>query len=105
MPDRDPGGAATLDDVVGLLRELVAAARPAPALLDIGEFAALMAIGESTLERLKATPQIGPQPVRLGGSVRWNRAEVTAWLGRRNHRGELFDARTWPAVWKQIQSA
>lgn len=100
-----PATDATLADVVGLLRELVAAAKPPVAMIDLREFATLMKIGESTFERLKATPDVGPQPVRIGGSLRWNRAEVVAWLNNPNHRGELHDAKTWPAVWRQLRGS
>ncbi len=94
-----------LAEVVDLLRELVDAAKPSPALIGLKDLARLMALGESTFERLKATPEIGPQPVRIGGSLRWERAEVNAWLRHRTQRGDLYDAKTWPAVWKQIGSS
>lgn len=36
-------------------------------------------IGRSTLYRLKSTGRV-PRPVKLGGSVRWRRKELEAWI-------------------------
>ena len=59
------------------IRKLLADARPEPAaLLDRPALAALLDIGVSTLDRMKAAGQIGLPEVRVGGSVRWHRAEV-----------------------------
>lgn len=69
-----------------------------PELLDRRAMAALLGIGASTFDRLRASGKIGPQPIRLGASPRWHRPEVLAWLARRDPAGELYDAATWPAV-------
>jgi predicted DNA-binding transcriptional regulator AlpA len=70
----------SLAGIVDLLRELVSVSRPQPAMSGLKELARLLDLGTSTVERLKATPEIGPQPVRIGGSPRWERAEFAAWL-------------------------
>lgn len=86
------------------IRKLLADARPEPAaLLDRPALAALLDIGVSTLDRMKASGQIGPPEVRVGGSVRWHRAEVEAWLAHRTPAGELHDGKAWPPVWADLQ--
>ena len=52
------------------------------------------------VRRYRAAGLIGPQPVRLGATLRWNRLEVEAWLLRRTAKGEMLDARTWSGMWK-----
>jgi predicted DNA-binding transcriptional regulator AlpA len=95
---------ATLDDVAELLRQLVAAAKPVATMIDREEFSALLKIGVATFDRLRAAGEVGPVPVKLGGSLRWHRGEVEVWLSRRDHRGELHDVKTWPAIWQTLQS-
>ena len=52
---------------------------PEPALLlDARQVAAMLKIGVSTLYKLHASGRV-PEPVRLGASVRWRRAELVAW--------------------------
>jgi len=46
----------------------------------------------------------GPPVIRLGGSVRWHRSEIEAWLAHRAPSGELYDATSWPAIWMQLQA-
>ena len=67
-------------------------------------FAALMGLGTSTFDKLRAAGRIGPPVIRLGGSVRWHRAEIEAWLAHRAPSGELYDATSWPAIWMQLQA-
>jgi predicted DNA-binding transcriptional regulator AlpA len=92
---------ATLDDVTELLRELVASTRPPSALIDREVFASMLLIGVSTFDRLRAAGDIGPSEIHVGGSIRWHRAEVEAWLATPTPRGDLHTSRTWPTVWKQ----
>jgi len=93
----------TLADVIAELRHLREALTAPPSeLLDREAFAAMLAIGESTFDRLRATGAVGPQPIRLSG-LKWSRDEVTAWLRHRDQAGELHDAKTWPAIWQAIQ--
>jgi predicted DNA-binding transcriptional regulator AlpA len=73
-------------------------------LLDRRAVAALLGIGASTFDRLRASGKIGPQPVRLGGAIRWHRPEVLAWLAHRDPACDLYDADTWPAVWAAIRT-
>ena len=72
-----------------------------PAMIDRSAFAAMLSMGASTFDRHKAAGKIGPKPVRIGGCLRWNRAEVEVWLIHRNG-DELFTVETWPAIWQQI---
>ena len=68
-------------------------------LLTKGEFAGLLRVGESTFDRYRAAGRVGPRALRIGGSLRWSRAEVEEWVKRPTPRGELMDADTWPTVW------
>lgn len=74
--------------------------RTASLMIGRTEFAQLCGISAKTLDTHRATGRIGPQPVRLGGSLRWNRLEVEEWLKRRTARNELPDARAWAAIWR-----
>jgi predicted DNA-binding transcriptional regulator AlpA len=97
---------ADLGDVCKLLADLRdrldAHTRPPAELLTRDDLAALLAVGVSTLDRLRAGGAIGPKPLELSG-VKWSRAEVLAWLAHRDRTGELLDAGTWPAVWRSIR--
>ncbi|QJX00250.1 helix-turn-helix transcriptional regulator [Frigoriglobus tundricola] len=100
LPTTPPAPAADLDALLTQLRDRLA---PPAELLTRDALAALLDIGVSTLDRLNAAGRIGPRPVRLGGALRWHRAEVLAWLAQRDPRGELHDAATWPAVWDALR--
>jgi excisionase family DNA binding protein len=50
-------------------------------LLSAAEVAALLNISTRTLWRLLSARQV-PEPIRLGGSVRWRREEVETWIAR-----------------------
>jgi predicted DNA-binding transcriptional regulator AlpA len=64
---------------------------------------ARLAVSKATGHRLAAAGRIGPRPIRLTRtSVRYDLAEVLAWLAHRRPDGQLHDARTWPAVWAAI---
>jgi excisionase family DNA binding protein len=54
-------------------------AAPSPVLLDIDQFAALLGVSTRHLRRLVDAGK-APQPLRLGGCVRWNRETVAGWL-------------------------
>lgn len=61
---------------------MIAKTDPAPAgplLIDIKELAVLLRRSEASLERDQAAGRL-PRPVRLGGSRRWRRTEVEAWV-------------------------
>ncbi|MBX3412820.1 MAG: helix-turn-helix domain-containing protein [Pirellulales bacterium] len=60
--------------------ELVAPASPSgPLLLTAEEFAEMMQISTRTLWRLRSAGLV-PAPVRIGGTVRWNRETVIDWI-------------------------
>jgi predicted DNA-binding transcriptional regulator AlpA len=63
----------------------------------------LLDIGRATGFRLIASGKIGPKPIRLGGCLRYDFAEVLAWLDHRQADGTLLDAKTWPAVWARLK--
>lgn len=48
-------------------------------LLSVHEAAALCGLGRSTWWRYSSAGKI-PAPVRIGGSVRWRREELSAWM-------------------------
>ncbi len=98
----------TSDAVLGELRAiraLLAEARtdPAGGLLDKEQVAALTALGESTVDRHRAAGLFGPADVRVGGALRWRRAEVLAWIAHPRPDGELMDRATWTPVWADLQ--
>jgi predicted DNA-binding transcriptional regulator AlpA len=104
----DSSTAAVLDDIVARLTEIrdlfAASARPPPELLTREDVAAVLSVGVSTLDRLRAQGRIGPQAVELSG-VKFIAAEVRAWVAHRDHAGGLYDANSWPAVWRQLQKS
>ncbi len=89
----------SLEHVVELLRDRLV---PPAALLTRESFAALLDIGVSTFDRLRESGKIGPRPIRLAG-LKWHRDEVLAWLRHRGHDDDLFDAKSWPAVWEALR--
>jgi predicted DNA-binding transcriptional regulator AlpA len=88
-----------LDTLLELLRDRLA---PPAALLTRETFAALLAIGVSTFDRMRETGAVGPRPFHLAG-LKWYRDEVLAWLRHRGPDGELHDSKTWPAVWDSLR--
>lgn len=48
-------------------------------LINANRFAELLNISERTLYRLKRTEQL-PEPIQLGGSVRWRLTEIRRWI-------------------------
>lgn len=54
-------------------------AAPSAALLDVEAFAGLLGVSTRHVRRLVDAGK-APQPVRLGGCVRWPRNVVEAWL-------------------------
>lgn len=90
----------------------IAGAPPAPAevrqlpgqLITQAALWQLLAISKPTGQRHLARGLIGPQKIKLGSTIRYSQAEVTAWLAHRCPDGSLHDARTWPAVWAVLQS-
>ncbi|MBY0459469.1 MAG: hypothetical protein K2V38_19275, partial [Gemmataceae bacterium] len=90
---------AGLDEFLSLLRDRLA---PPAELLTRETFAALLSVGVSTFDRLRETGAIGPQPIKLGG-LKWPREEAMIWLRQRAPNGDLYDAKTWPAVWAALR--
>lgn len=68
--------------IIALLEQLVAASQPRPALMDLDEVARDLGIGVRTLQRLKQLGQV-PAPIKVGGQVRWRRADVEAWIAQK----------------------
>lgn len=54
-------------------------ANPSPVMLDVGAFADLLGVSTRHVRRLVDAGKC-PQPVRLGGCVRWPRPTVEAWI-------------------------
>jgi len=57
-------------------------AATSPAMLDVEAFAALLGVSTRHLRRLVDAGKC-PQPVRLGGCVRWPRQVVDTWIADR----------------------
>lgn len=88
-----------LDTLLAGLRDLLA---PPAMLLTRETFAALLAVGVSTFDRMRETGEIGPRPLHLAG-LKWHRDEVLTWLHHRGPDGELHYAKTWAAVWESLR--
>ena len=61
-----------------------------PLLITASKLAALLEISTRTLWRLRSAGRL-PEPVRLGGAVRWRREDIQNWIAggcqaARNHR-------------------
>ena len=52
-----------------------------PALITAVDFATMLKVSVRTLWRLRSAGQV-PEPVRLGGAVRWRLDEVRNWIAR-----------------------
>lgn len=48
-------------------------------LVTADDVAAMLKISTRTLWRLRSTGKL-PQPIRLGGSVRWRASDIDAWI-------------------------
>ncbi|MCC6145420.1 MAG: helix-turn-helix domain-containing protein [Candidatus Hydrogenedentes bacterium] len=49
------------------------------ALMTVGEVAELLRVSTRMIHRLRDSGRM-PQPIKLGGSVRWRRAELLEWI-------------------------
>lgn len=49
-------------------------------LITTKQAASLMSLGVSTFQRHRAAGKIGPAPIKLGKSTRWDRAEFDKWI-------------------------
>lgn len=58
---------------------LAAGDSPTPLLITAEEFAELMQISVRTLWRLRSAHRI-PEPVRIGGTVRWSKIVILKWI-------------------------
>ena len=73
---------------------------PAPGLLiDIGQLVALLRRSVASLERDQAAGRL-PAPVYVGGSRRWRRAEIEAWVA-----ADCPDRQTWQPLWQALLTA
>ncbi len=70
-----------------------------PLLLNAEQTAELLGISRSKLYALHSAGQL-PLPLALGGCVRWDRAELRAWLSARNPQTGLLPNRQ---QWLEIQ--
>ena len=62
-------------------------------LLDARQAAQMLGVGESTFHRHRALGLIGPKPIKLGGSIRWDAVELERWID-----AACPDAPTWKAT-------
>ena len=54
---------------------------PQPLAISARELARLLDVSPRQVWRLNSTGKL-PKPIRLGGSVKWRREEIVAWLGQ-----------------------
>ncbi len=59
----------------------MATASQAPQIMTKADLAALIQLSARSVERLARTGKL-PAPIVIGGSRRWRRSEVEAWLDR-----------------------
>ncbi|MCI0331943.1 MAG: helix-turn-helix domain-containing protein [Planctomycetes bacterium] len=71
LADRSPPGLPE--------RQSLAAANQEPLLLSASDVANLLSVSTRTLWRLLSSGRL-PQPVAVGGSKRWRREEIVAWV-------------------------
>ena len=71
-----------------------------PLLLSAEQAARLLGIGRSKFYAMHSAGQV-PLPVSLGGCVRWDRRELSAWVSARNPQTGLLPSRQ---QWAEIQS-
>lgn len=62
-------------------------------LLDAKKAAKMLGLGESTFHRHRALGLIGPEPLKLGGSIRWDRQQLECWID-----AGCPDAEAWKAI-------
>ena len=63
-------------------------AAPSPVMLDVEAFAALLGVSTRHLRRLVDAGK-APQPVRLGGCVRWPRHVADGWIATAHADGAI----------------
>jgi predicted DNA-binding transcriptional regulator AlpA len=69
-----------------------ACTRPEALLIPDVQAAALAGVSRATWHRLRVQGKV-PAPVRLGRAVRWNRADIVAWI-----EAACPDSATWNAI-------
>lgn len=76
-----PAGQSVMDDVPEALRSTHAEPEPAPgdSLLTVADLARLLRLDERTVRRRRRDGSI-PAAIDIGGSLRWRRSEIDAWL-------------------------
>lgn len=62
-------------------------------LLDARQAAQMLGVGESTFHRHRALGLIGPKPIKLGGSIRWDAVHMGQWID-----AGCPDSKTWEAI-------
>ena len=50
-----------------------------PQLLTVDEIARLLKVSNRTIWRMRSSGQL-PEPVRIGGGVRWRQSEIKNWI-------------------------
>jgi|GEM_PF-4878651 len=68
-------------------------------LIGLGDVARMLGVSVKTVTRMDRAGLI-PAPVHPAGgrALRWDRRELSVWLNRRDHRGELLTRSEWLTV-------
>jgi predicted DNA-binding transcriptional regulator AlpA len=78
--------------------------KPGTRLIKLADLFVALAVSKSTGHRLLASGRVGPRPIRLtAGTVRFDGAEVAAWMATRKPDGSFHDSQSWPPVWAAIK--
>jgi excisionase family DNA binding protein len=64
-----------------MIRQPVLETSPADRLLTRDELSRMLKLSKRTISRMIATRKL-PPPIRLGHSVRWREADISAWIDR-----------------------
>ena len=72
---------------------------PAALVLTVSDLAEQLRTSDRTVHRLNSCGKI-PKPYRLGGQLRWDRAEIEAWV-----KAGMPDRRAWSTVGQHTTQA
>ena len=62
-------------------------------LISSKDFHAMLGISQASFFRLRAMGKIGPRPIKLGKSVRWDEAEVKEWIAAKSPNARQWQSR------------
>ena len=67
--------------------------------LTVSDLSEMLRTSDRTVHRLNSSGKI-PKPYRLGGQLRWDRAEIEAWV-----KAGMPDRKTWSRSWAAFKQS